>query len=189
MIHKGFESKNECFLWSVKTFAHIQTCREFVKNSKTIRWQLSKLIHLLKRLYNDFKSWLLVLRLVSWQMCSIFSYPPRETPASTAGSPVLPRYCLILPIFKRISSFLYFFGRNCYYYHTLHQNIHRSNSIVITFHCFYQWLLSASLPVQYFRKISAVIPGFNFYQSLGLCRKLKSPGFSMYSYTNLFMVI
>ena len=44
---------------------------------------------------NSFESWLLVIRLVSWQMCSVSFNPPRDTPASTSRSP-LPRY---LPIF------------------------------------------------------------------------------------------
>ena len=48
---------------------------------------------------NSFESWLLVIRLVSWQMCFISSKPPRDTPASTSRSPSFPRY---LPIFCRI---------------------------------------------------------------------------------------
>ena len=64
---------------------------------------------------NSFKSRLLVIRLVSWQMYSVSSNPLRETLASgTSRSPALPRYLPVLQIFKRISSFQYFYGRSCY---------------------------------------------------------------------------
>ena len=70
---------------------------------------------------NSFESWLLVIRLVSWQMCSVSFNPPRDTPALTSRSP-LPRYLPILQYLEEIYSFQYFFGRSCYYYQISHHN-------------------------------------------------------------------
>ena len=64
------------------------------------------------RSINSFKSWLLMIRLVNWQMCSVSSNPPKETPASTSRPPASPRYLPILQIFKEIYIFQYFFGRS-----------------------------------------------------------------------------
>ena len=69
---------------------------------------------------NSFETWLLVIRLVSWQMCSVSFKPPRETPASTSRSSTLPRYLPILQNFEEIYSFQYFSGRSCYYYQISH---------------------------------------------------------------------
>ena len=75
---------------------------EVTKNSKKI-WRQSKLIFFIKiGSINCFKGRLLAIRVISWQMCSITSNPPRETLALTYRFPTLPRYLPILQIFKRI---------------------------------------------------------------------------------------
>ena len=51
---------------------------------------------------NSFKSWLLAIRLVSSQLCSISSNTSRETLASTSQSPVLPRYLQFCKFFQKI---------------------------------------------------------------------------------------
>ena len=100
----GYEGGRWKFQENRTTIIHINT---FIKIGST----------------NGCKSWLLVIRLVSWQMCSISSKPPRKTPSSTSRSPALPSYLPILQIFKKLYSFQYFFGRSCYYYHQIsHRN-------------------------------------------------------------------
>ena len=123
-----------------KFFVHIKiitVCKkEVAKNSKKII-QITTIIQIntfiTKDSINGFISWLLAISLVSWQMCSISSNPPRETPASTSKSPVLSRY---FPFFANfLKSFQHFFWRSCYYYQISHWNIQRSNHIPIAF-CF-----------------------------------------------------
>ena len=86
---------------------------------------------------NGFKSWLLTIRLVSKQMCSISFDPLKETPASTSRSPVFPRYLPILQFFKKIYSFQYLFARSCYCYQISPENIQRNNTIERAFRYFY----------------------------------------------------
>ena len=132
-----------------------------IRENRTTIIQINAFVKIVS--INGFKSWLWMIRLVSEQMCSIFSNPPKETPASTFQSPIFPSYLPILKLFKRISSFQYFLGRSCNCYQISHQNIQWSDTIEITFCYFYLWLLPGSFFVQYFRKIFAVIPGTIFY--------------------------
>ena len=71
---------------------------------------------------SSFESWLLVIRLVSWQMCSVSFDPPRKTPASTSRSPALSRYFPILQNLEESYSFQYFFERSCCYYEIPRRN-------------------------------------------------------------------
>ena len=84
-----------------KSFVHIEIIVEFKNVGRTII-QINTFVKI--GFINNFKSCLLTIRLVSWQMCSISSTPPRETPASTFRSSFLLRYLPILQFFKRISS-------------------------------------------------------------------------------------
>ena len=84
----GYEGGRWKFQENRTTIIHINT---FIKIGST----------------NGCKSWLLVIRLVSWQMCSNSSKPHRKTPSSTSRSPALPSYLPILQIFKKLYSFQY----------------------------------------------------------------------------------
>ena len=116
-----FDEEHFCLHWNrsqIEKCGNVVGPRKFQENRMTI-------IHINSFIkigsINSFKSWLPVIKLVSWQMCFISPNPPRETLASTSRSPALPRYLPLLQIFLKNYSFRYFFGRS-YHYQISHQN-------------------------------------------------------------------
>ena len=122
IMNDFFDEEHFCLHWNhsqIVKSGNEESCPKFQENWMTI-------IHINTFIkigsINSLKSWLLVMKLVSWQICSISSNPPRKTLASTSWSPPLLRYLPLLQIFKKIYSFQYFFGRSCYHYQISHWN-------------------------------------------------------------------